>query len=352
MSTSEQPKLSPARLAGRIIAWVIGLFLLLSGFALLISPGVGSKIMGVGALGAGAFTLPPLVTFLRAQLPFLRPLWAPPLVAVGLFFLGSGIGAPMQPASQRQEPSVVSADATAKRQADVAEIERLLASPSDANVREAQTILRRHRRETREGGELHPLLERVEAARAVLKARGEAGRYVERVAEMKPKVDAIYTGRAEAMLTITTNLNTISDASSLIKEGQDFSSDPKAVEAANTLRSALAAKQRLAFPAMRGSYGRLIGQQLWEADTEVIVQGSGSRTIRLVSAVFAANRNIASVQRETQDTLQSLRFTRAQYEWYRGGEGTYYTLETPSDGVVGVWVAGTFEPVAAVTPTS
>lgn len=352
MSTSELPKLSPARLAGHIIAWVIGLFLLLSGFALLISPGVGSKIIGVGALGAGAFTLPPLVTFLRAQLPFLRPLWAPPLVAVGLFFLGSIIGAPMQPASQRQDPPAVSADAIAKRQADVAEIERLLATPSDANVREAQTILRRHRRETREGGELHPLLERVEAARAVLKARGEAGRYVERVAEMKPKVDAIYTGRAEAMLTITTNLNTISDASSLIKEGQKFSADPQAVEAASALRSALAAKQRTAFPAMRASYGRLMSQQLWETDTEVIVQGGGSRTIRLISAVFAANRNIASVQRETQDTLQSLRFGRAQYEWYRGGEATYYTLETPADGVVGVWVAGTFKPAVAVTPQS
>ena len=135
MTTSEKPKLSFIRRVVRVLAWIIGLFLILSGLGFLFGPGLGLKLMGLGSIGAGVLTLPPLVDLLRRHLSFLRAFWAPPIAALAVFILGISFGAPRQPAIQEPATSASSEAAAAKRQSDVAEIERLLTTPSDANVR-------------------------------------------------------------------------------------------------------------------------------------------------------------------------------------------------------------------------
>ena len=72
---------------------------------------------------------------------------------------------------------------------------------------------------------------------------------------------------------------------------------------------------------------------MWEADIEVSVYGSGSRTIQFVGGTFAANRNIQEFQNGISKMLQDLRFTRANYKWYSGADKyDYYSIKSPNDG--------------------
>jgi len=55
--------------------------------------------------------------------------------------------------------------------------------------------------------------------------------------------------------------------------------------------------------------------------------------------MFAANRNIAPVQRNAQASLDKLRFSPSEDGWYRGSGATIYTLDAPPDGSVGYGLA-------------
>jgi hypothetical protein len=73
---------------------------------------------------------------------------------------------------------------------------------------------------------------------------------------------------------------------------------------------------------------------LWEDNIDVAATGSRNSTLRMTGGMFAANRAIAQMQRDIQETLTMLRFKRAMYEWYRGSEYTYYDLSSLDDGVL------------------
>ncbi len=101
------------------------------------------------------------------------------------------------------------------------------------------------------------------------------------------------------------------------------------------LRQSLAAVQRRAFPRFRDAYGPIARAKVWEDDMDVRTVGGGYRTIQFTGALFAANRNIAEFQRGVIETLQTLRFKRAEYRWYRdASQYQYYDFESPDDGEV------------------
>ena len=82
-------------------------------------------------------------------------------------------------------------------------------------------------------------------------------------------------------------------------------------------------------------------RQLWEADGSARTIGAGYRTVEFVSATFARNANIKQIHTEIRENLMMLRFTRAQYKWFRqASEFSYYALEVPKDSDIVKWESG------------
>lgn len=102
--------------------------------------------------------------------------------------------------------------------------------------------------------------------------------------------------------------------------------------------------QQRAFPAIRRAWVASKRQAMWENDVEVSATGTGARTISFTAAMFAANRNIQTVQESIRENLCLFRFGRSQYRWYRSAsEYTYYTMsECPKDSDIGTFSGRTF----------
>lgn len=115
-------------------------------------------------------------------------------------------------------------------------------------------------------------------------------------------------------------------------DADDMDEAGKALRA--SIRTTLSRKQSALFPKMRSTYARHLAQTLWENDVEVVASGGGNKRIRFIAGMFAANRNIASAQNAAAPMLRDLRFSRSQYEWYRGSEYTYYDMDPEADGHV------------------
>ncbi len=237
-----------------------------------------------------------------------------------------------------------------KRVTEIAEIEALIAVGTVESTRQALSKLGagRFKDDVAEGGGLRDLLERANTAAEVAKVRGEANGYMARLNEALPKVEAIFTGRPETELAIAANLETMDATARLLGDGEKFADDAEVRPLMNKLRQTLSQKQIAAFPHMRSGYGTIKDAAVWENDMDITVQGGGNRTIRFIAGIFAANRNIAEFERTVRPMLSQLRYKRTQYEWYRGSEYTYYTLETPADGEIGYWTGSNFTPVPPV----
>lgn len=162
-----------------------------------------------------------------------------------------------------------------------------------------------------------------------------------RAREAAAEADAIKARLAELSVSnvtsmdgVRTTLATFGAAENYLRShsAESLANPAKAVRA--EFRMALSRKQAALFPAMRGAYAKHLAQTLWENDVEVIASGSGNKRIRFIAGMFAANRNIATAQQAAGSMLRDLRFTRSQYEWYRGSEYTYYDLEPEADAHV------------------
>lgn len=342
--------LSLGRSALRLLSWAIGVMLILLGLAIFaVKPSFGSLAAGLGCMLCGLVLVPPFVSRVRDYLPFARPIWVPPLASLAVFFITVFVSGPIF-ASSPEGIAQAEADrvlAAASRASEIAEIERLVSEGSDESITLALRKLEagQFRDDVAAGGSLRPLLDQATTAAQAVRARGQVADYISSVNDMLPKVEAVFTGRPETDLVINLNLQTLDTAARLLEKGEAHSSQQEVREAMTKLRSTMIQKQIAAFPAMRAGYGRIKGKAVWENDMEITVQGGGNRTIRFIAGMFAANRNIAQFEQDVRSPLSQMRFRRTQYEWYRGSEYTYYTLEVPQDSEVGYWNNAIFTPV-------
>ncbi|HEX8446257.1 MAG TPA: hypothetical protein VF649_06550 [Sphingomonas sp.] len=108
-----------------------------------------------------------------------------------------------------------------------------------------------------------------------------------------------------------------------------------------TFKSLLAGVQKRLFPALRKAEGPVLDKALWESDIDVATLGAGFNTMRFTGGLFAANRNIKSVQDTFEETASLLRFKRVNYEWYRGAGSQGYDMSPiGDDDVASLSVAG------------
>lgn len=127
----------------------------------------------------------------------------------------------------------------------------------------------------------------------------------------------------------------------LYEQGADLPLDATAQEKRQRFRNLLIRKQAEMLPALRDSYGPAMRQQLWEADGSAKTFGSGYRTVEFVNVAFARNANIRDIHNEIRENLLMLRFTRAQYKWFKeASEYSYFNLEPPQDTELAMWESG------------
>ncbi len=111
--------------------------------------------------------------------------------------------------------------------------------------------------------------------------------------------------------------------------------DPQVKQLAAELEKKASTLQAREFPAMRKAYGEVVGKGLWESNVDVNVYGSGNKTIELVGALFANNKNVGQAQAQIGDAIKMFRFTRVNYKWFKyDDEYNYYNLEVPADSTV------------------
>lgn len=202
-----------------------------------------------------------------------------------------------------------------------------------------------------------------EAAEAAQKAEAEAAAAVraaeaatERQAEQEAKlteyieqldreiasIPGIHASKyTEDVSSINIGLLLIGTWALLYEEGDKLDLNEEARQKRQQYRRLLASKQTQMLPAMRDAYGPAMRQQLWEADGSARTIGAGYRTVEFVSASFARNANIKQIHTEIRENLMMLRFTRAQYKWFKqASEYSYYTLEVPKDSEIVKWESG------------
>lgn len=127
----------------------------------------------------------------------------------------------------------------------------------------------------------------------------------------------------------------------LYEEGADLPLDAAAQQKRQRFRELIIRKQTEMLPRLRDAYGPAMRRQLWEADGSARTFGPGYRTVEFVNVAFARNANIRDIHNEMRENLLILRFTRAQYKWFReASEYSYYTLEPPLDTELVMWESG------------
>ncbi len=191
-----------------------------------------------------------------------------------------------------------------------------------------------------------------EAAVAARAAEAEAERqaeleaklneYIEQLEREIASIPSIQASKyTEDVSSINVGLLLIGAWASLYEEGDKLDLNEEAKQKRQQFRQLLVNKQSQMLPAMRDAYGPAMRQQLWEADGSARTIGAGFRTVEFVSTAFARNANIKQIHTDIRENLMLLRFTRAQYKWFKqASEFSYYTLEVPKDSEIVKWNSG------------
>lgn len=347
--SNQRPQGSGASALSAITGWIIGGLACFVGILFLLFADGSAKAAALAFFVPGLIVIPPLTKLFRQRLAFMRPTFVPPLLAFGAWVLLMTIVAPLFPTvageATATRASGASRGAAPSREEVLAQVETLISEGTAASTTQALALLNDAFAATdlNTDPQLKPIMDRA-------KAVYEQATVEERAAAYAARLDGFWTDKLGELSAapptdpaeIWTRESVFADIARELEEGAEFKSNAAAARSMTNLRRALIAKQTTVFPALRRGYGTVVGRAMWEQDVEVIVQGGGGRTIRFIAGMFAANRNIASAQSTALPHIQKLRFGRSQYEWYRGSQYQYYSLETPSDGAVGYWQGGGF----------
>ncbi|MGW6779440.1 hypothetical protein ACWF50_15560 [Brucella pseudogrignonensis] len=124
----------------------------------------------------------------------------------------------------------------------------------------------------------------------------------------------------------------------LYDEGENLTLSDAEKKQRSAFRQALVKKQTTSLPQIRDLYGSALRKQLWEADGKARTFGKGFKTVEVINAAFAANRNIKQIHEQMYPTFARLRFNRSQYKWVDANvEYSYYEIKSPPDSELVIW---------------
>lgn len=347
--SNQRPQGSGASALSAITGWIIGGLACFVGILFLLFADGSAKAAALAFFVPGLIVVPPLTKLFRQRLALMRPTFVPPLLAFGAWVVLMTIVAPLFPTvaseATASRASGASRDAAPSREEVLAQVETLISEGTAASTTRAIVVLNDAFAPTdlNTDPQLKPIMDRAKAAYELASVEERAAAYAARLAGFwTDKLGDLSAAPPTEPTEIWTRESVFADIARELEEGAEFKSNAAAARSMTNLRRALITKQTAVFPVLRRGYGTVVGRAMWEQDVEIIVQGGGSRTIRFIAGMFAANRNIASAQSTALPHIQKLRFGRSQYEWYRGSQYQYYSLETPSDATVGYWESGRF----------
>jgi hypothetical protein len=326
---------------------------------------------GVFFLIAGLLILPPIGRMMGERWPKLSPWYAAPLLAALSLLIGFATTVAGLVVWEKAHPEIV-----AKREADrkalaSAATERKLAERQsqpplkgldrEAMLVEARSALKNGQPERAltivydnappemltTDAEVKALIAEIEARIKASDATAGRSDFAEKVrAYWIPQVGGISQSPPASAPDVWNAIAKLEDATRALEDSKATSLDADGKDAQRNLRKAIAAKQRVLFPILRGAYGKIVGQAMWERDIDIRAGGAGNRSITWTGGIFAARANIARGQNEAQPHLVRLRFTHSTYEWVSGiGQRYTYTMDAPADDAVGYWEGGAFKPI-------
>lgn len=191
--------------------------------------------------------------------------------------------------------------------------------------------------------ELAPERYKKEAAKAEAKRQAEQEAEIAAyIAQLDREIASIpglqATKYTKDMRSINMGLVILAAWAAIYEDGDKLQLTEEAQAKRKQFRRAVVSKQIELLPALRDAYGSVMRKELWEADASARTIGKGYRTAEFVSVAFAANANIKKIHTDLQEHLTLLRFTRAQYKWFKqASEYSYFTIDVPKDSDIVVW---------------
>lgn len=126
-------------------------------------------------------------------------------------------------------------------------------------------------------------------------------------------------------------ISTIENAASIYRNSSNDDSNVRIKKLRISLKSKLSAAQIKVFPRLRKVFCLSLKDKMWVEDISVKYT---NKTITLTGRVYAANKNIQSSYEAINNRLSQLRFTKISFKWYEYDNGSYYTIESKSDGSI------------------
>lgn len=357
--STPSPATSGKQIVASAVGWGWGCMSILIGIVFLaVGPGAAQRMVGIAAISGGMLLLPPVVKRLRQRFALMRSTGVPAIIGmgVGFFLLGIALLMPAPPSTPSSSPEAspnrptTMASAPAGPRLDIIAAGDELEPAQDAlnrgEVVEAVQLfysrdVPQSRRMSPEGKELKTAIQA-----AMDRTNGaEPGQWEARVFETAhSQLEALADFSPDAEIgQVWQRLAIFEDASRLLEEHPATPLSEDARVERRLLASTLSGRQSVDLPAMRKAYGEAMRRNLWEQDVSVAVTGGRTTTIGYTGVLFAANRNIAQVQRGALPSLQKLRFDRSRFRWSEGDDRwTFYDLEPPQDPEIGYWSNGKF----------
>ena len=270
------------------LSWLFSLLLLFrGGQAVLNPPEEAPPGTAAAMIVAGLVIMPPVVVRLRRAIPFLRPVWTPPVVSCCVIAITAVTGIALTTPSKDGSgtPSTVA-----------------LSSPLS-----------------------EPLVNPPAAEEAAAKYVREVEAILLPVVE-EPSGVGLYSERE-----MWGRLGDIEFWSRRIDEGRALNLNSEQKKTLARFEASLKAKQITEFPKLRAAYRNHAKETLWSKNVDVY--GSG-RMIEFVGGVFASRQNMLDALDPIREPLTRLRFTEARFRWIRNGEGARFPIESPGDGEI------------------
>lgn len=379
MQPSNSKSLAKALLG--LFGYVLGTIVALSGISMVLAANPPSlRPVGLLLVLAGLLLMPPTGKRLGERWPKLSAWYTAPLLGGMILTVGLTTILVITADWEREHPEIVAkreADRKARQDAARAEAQAKVQSEAEnaapsisagtthldrtAMLDEARSALKANQPERaltivydnapsemlRTNAEVKALVEQIEARIKANDALVPNSIFAEKVqAYWLPQVSGIATTAPASAPDVWTAIAKLEDAARALEASNAMMLDQAGKDAQRKLQNAIAVKQRALFPILRATYGKIVGQVMWERDIDVRVAGAGNRRITWTGGLFAARANIARAQGGAQTHLLRLRFTHSSYEWVRGISERYtYTMDAPSDDAVGYWDQGAFKAV-------
>lgn len=303
-------------------------------FLLLLVGGIHQRLAGMFGLGVAVAAI---VSYFRPlpKLMLNSKIFATILV---ILFLPIGLALALMPTEDEQLTKLQTTDPDAY----AAEMKKR----ADASARAAEiaAIQERKRAEDKAAANAAKVAEAAAAAKAqddkrIADAKSKLEKYKEQLRrEIASISDFKVSTYTEDVDSINMSVILFGAWDLIYDEGNGMTLDEEAKKLRSTFKSSVSKVQINALPKLRDAYGPAMSRQLWEADGSARTFGAGYRTIELVSVTFARNANIKQIHEQMHENFRMLRFTRAQYKWFKqASEYSYYSIEGPQDGELVKW---------------